>query len=84
MNNNEKLSESDSDLFYELWLPLLDYVDLKSHINKNIDEVSTNGLYDPNDLMPIVKELWNHSDSIISSPLFLSRYMRNDVGLCLW
>ena len=69
MNNNEILSEDDSDLFYELWLPLLDYVNRKSDINKSIGKISTKGRYDPNDLMPIVKHLWNNSDSIISSYL---------------
>lgn len=69
MINNEILSETDSDLFYELWLPLLDYVNRKSDINKTIGKISTKGCYDPNDLMPMVKELWNHSDSLISSYL---------------
>lgn len=31
-----KLSDKDGKLFYELWLPLLDYINKKYKVNKNL------------------------------------------------
>ena len=34
------LSEKDGQLFYKLWLPLLDYVNEKCKVNKNVEDMA--------------------------------------------
>ncbi len=69
MQNKMILTEKDSDLFYELWFPVLDYVNKKFIINTSIGNISTQGQYDPNDMFPIATKLWEDADDIIDAYL---------------
>ena len=47
------LSEKDGQLFYKLWLPLLDYVNEKCKVNKNVKDMANAKSLDPQ----VVKEI---------------------------
>ena len=49
------LSEKDGQLFYKLWLPLLDYVNEKCKVNKNVKDMANAKSLDPQ----VVKEIAN-------------------------
>lgn len=55
-----KLSKEDGQLFYKLWVPLLDYVNQKFNVNENMPQmVGAEGL-DPNEVMEIAEVLWEN------------------------
>lgn len=62
------LSQEDGKLFYELWLPLLDYVNQRYHINGNAGNMATSGRID----LAIVKEI---SDKLWSDVGILDIYL---------
>ena len=58
------LSESDAKLFYELWFPLLDYVNDKRHVNKKIGKIHGARHSDPGQVKEIANVLWTHTSDI--------------------
>ena len=45
------LSEKDGQLFYKLWMPLLDYVNKKYKINKKLKNMPGAKVLDPQEVM---------------------------------
>ena len=52
------LSEKDGKLFYELWLPLLDYVNQKYKVNKSLGKMAGAPLLDPAEVKKVADRLW--------------------------
>ena len=52
------LSTDDAALFYRLWLPLLDYVNLKYNVNPEIGQLSDAESIDPEEVIVIAKYVW--------------------------
>lgn len=52
------LSEKDGQLFYKLWLPLLDYVNEKCKVNKNIRNMANAESLNPQEVKEIANVLW--------------------------
>ena len=53
------LSEKDGQLFYKLWLPLLDYVNEKCKVNKNVKDMANAKSLDPQEVKEIANVLWD-------------------------
>lgn len=53
------LSEQDGQLFYQLWLPLLDYVNEKCKVNKNVKNMAHAKSLDPQQVKEIANVLWD-------------------------
>ena len=53
-----KLSEEDAELFYELWLPLLDYVNKKKGANKKLRHIRMTGSLEPAEVKKVADVLW--------------------------
>ena len=53
------LSEKDGQLFYKLWLPLLDYVNEKCKVNKNVKDMATAKSLNPQEVKEIANVLWD-------------------------
>lgn len=58
------LSEKDGQLFYKLWLPLLDYVNKKCKINKKLKNIAEAKSFNPQDVKEIANILWDNVDLI--------------------
>lgn len=58
------LSEKDGQLFYELWLPLLDYVNKKYKVNKKLKNMANSRMLDPAEVKKVADALWEHVDII--------------------
>ena len=63
-----KLSETDGKRFYDLWFPLLDYVNEKRGVNSNLKDI---GFWDHLDLAE-VKEV---SDVLWADPGLIEKYL---------
>jgi len=70
------LSKRDGELFYKLWLPLLDFVNDKYEVNINVKHMASAETLNPQDVKEIADKMWNdvevideyiaeHSDAII-------------------
>ena len=59
-----KLSEKDGQLFYKLWMPLLDYVNKKYKINKKMKNMSKAKVLEPREVKEIADVLWENVDII--------------------
>ncbi len=58
------LSAEDAALFYELWLPLLDYVNSKYNVNKKLGrKANANGL-DLQEVKKVANRLWDNIEVI--------------------
>lgn len=55
------LSEADARLFYELWFPLLDYVNEKFHVNDSLGKIHGAKSSDPNDIKKVADKLWENA-----------------------
>lgn len=55
-----RLSEEDGQLYYQLWLPLLDYVNKKYNINSNIGQMACAESLNPNDVKEIADKMWDN------------------------
>ena len=53
-----KLSEEDGKRFYDLWLPLLDYVNEKRGVNSNLRDIRLADYLDPNEVREVSDVLW--------------------------
>ena len=58
------LSEKDGQLFYELWLPLLDYANEKYKVNKKLKNMANSRMLDPAEVKKVADALWEHVDVI--------------------
>lgn len=58
------LSEKDGQLFYKLWMPLLDYVNKKYKINKKLKNMPGAKVLDPQEVKEIANVLWKNADII--------------------
>ena len=54
------LTQEDGQLFYKLWLPLLDFVNRKYHINKRLKSMATAKNLDPKDVKEVADKLWKN------------------------
>ncbi len=53
------LSDKDGQLYYKLWLPLLDYVNEKCVVNKKVKNMAGAKSLNPEDVKEIANKLWN-------------------------
>lgn len=53
-----KLSEEDGKLYYKLWLPLLDYVNKKYGIRKNVKEMENAASLNPEDVKAVANKMY--------------------------
>lgn len=53
-----KLSEADGKKFYDLWLPLLDYVNERRGVNSNLRDIQLADYLDPNEVKEVSDVLW--------------------------
>ena len=60
------LSETDAKLFYELWFPLLDYVNEKRKINKKLGKIYGAVRVNPEKVKEIANSLWEKPEIIDS------------------
>lgn len=58
------LSEKDGQLFYKLWLPLLDYVNRKRGINKKLKKIAGAKYLNPQEVKEIANVLWDNKELI--------------------
>lgn len=65
------LSTEDGQLYYELWLPLLDYVNKKYSVKTSIKNLSNADALNPNDLREIADKLW---DDVSLIDKYLTKY----------
>jgi len=54
------LSEEDATLFYELWLPLLAYVNKRYNVNKNLRRMAQAKSLDPKEVKEVANRLWDN------------------------
>lgn len=59
-----KLSEKDGQLFYKLWMPLLDYVNKKYKVNRKLKNIAGAKILDPQEVKEIADVLWNNVELI--------------------
>lgn len=55
-----RLSREDGNLFYTIFLPLLEYVNNKYKVNKNLKSIVTAGSLNPSDVKPIANRVWEN------------------------
>ena len=60
------LSQEDGQLFYRLWLPLLDYVNERYHVCKDLKDMATAKGLDPAEVKKVANQLWENVDVIDS------------------
>ena len=53
-----KLSEEDGKLYYKLWLPLLDYVNKKYGIRKDVKEMANAASLNPEDVKAVANKMY--------------------------
>ena len=57
------LSRKDGQLYYKLWLPMLDFVNRKYRINRKLKSIATAKELDPADVKKIANKLWSDAQS---------------------
>ena len=55
------LERKDTDLFYRLWLPMLDYANSEYRINPGIGRLSDAESIDPMEVQLIAEYIWTHT-----------------------
>jgi len=53
------LSQEDGQLYYKLWLPLLDFVNQKYHINEELENMATAKGLNPVEVKEVADKLWS-------------------------
>lgn len=53
------LSKEDGQLYYRLWLPLLDYVNNKYKVNKKLSNMAESKDLDPGEVKQVADRLWD-------------------------
>ena len=56
-----RLERSDAELFYQLWFPLLDFVNRKYHVCSETEVIDQEQGVDAHDAKAIADYLWSHS-----------------------
>lgn len=59
-----KLSDKDGQLFYKLWLPLLDYVNKNYKVNKKLKNIAAAKSLEPAEVKEIANKLWDNVEII--------------------
>ena len=59
-----RLEQSDSELFYKLWFPLLDFVNRKYHVCPDAGRIDKRHGVDACDAKAIADYLWSHTEVI--------------------
>lgn len=57
------LSQEDGQLYYKLWLPLLDFVNRKYCVNRKLKSIATAKELEPSEVKKVANKLW--SDVVI-------------------
>ena len=57
-----RLEQSDAALFYQLWFPLLDYVNRKYHVRPETETIDQEQGVDARDAKAIADYLWSHTE----------------------
>ena len=63
-NNTLTLSNEDGQLFYELWKPLLDFVNKKYRVTNKLQNIAEGRGLDPTEVMKIADKLWSNVEVI--------------------
>lgn len=58
------LSEADGKLFYQLWMPLLDFVNQKYHVNRKLKNIAKGKKLDPSEVAEVAHRLWEEPSLI--------------------
>ena len=58
------LSQEDAQLFYSLWLPLLDFVNRKYRVNRKLKNLTVTRGLNPADIKKVANKLWSDVDII--------------------
>ena len=58
------LSEEDGKLYYQLWMPLLDFVNKKSKVAPKLKKMENASSLDPNEVAKVSDYLWDHVELI--------------------
>ena len=53
------LSQEDGQLYYKLWMPLLDYVNKKYRVNRKLKSMATAKSLDPVEVKKVANRLWD-------------------------
>ena len=53
------LSQEDGQLYYKLWLPLLDFVNRKHRVNRKLKNIATAKELDPAEVKKVANKLWS-------------------------
>ena len=53
------LSQEDGQLYYKLWLPLLDYVNGKYQVSSQLKNIATAKVLDPEEVKKVANTLWS-------------------------
>ena len=59
-----KLEQSDAELFYQLWFPLLDFVNRKYHVCPETETIDQRQGVDTRNAKKIADYLWSHIEVI--------------------
>ena len=59
-----RLEQSDAELFYRLWFPLLDFVNSKYHVCPETETIDQRQDVDARDAKAIADYLWSHTGVI--------------------
>lgn len=53
------LSQEDGQLYYKLWLPLLDYVNSKYRVKRKLKNIASAKYLNPSDVKKVANKLWS-------------------------
>ena len=59
-----RLEQSEAELFYQSWIPLLDLVNRKYHVCPATERIEPSQGVDPRDAKTIADYLWSHTEVI--------------------
>lgn len=58
------LSQEDAQLFYKLWLPLLDYVNERCHVCRDLKDMAASQKLDSAEVKKVANKLWSDAELI--------------------
>lgn len=53
------LSQEDGQLYYKLWLPLLDFVNRRYHVSRKLKNMATETGMDPTEVKKVADKMWS-------------------------
>lgn len=59
-----RLSEEDGRLYYKLWMPLLEYINVKHKVAPKLKKMINAVSLDPNEVSKVADYLWDHAELI--------------------